>query len=609
MFNNIIYFIIALLIFNISYSAKAPQNSLLFSGTMIALTWVLFAAYCRLSFRKILRRIDGSVLDEGLLTGRYQAQVARLSILAIFLFALDVYLFNLKYWLQLIPGFTFLTALQGISGLSFFFFYLSTIWYCAYPAYADIFRTDMSRGSFILSNVKFNLPILFPWFILSCFYDIIAITPWSGSKVFINRLDGQIIFFTVFLSILMVFMPRFIQYWWGCRPLERSEKERALKDFLHEKRFRYRALLSWPIFEGRMMTAGIMGIVPRYRYILITDSLLEVLSVEELKAVIAHEMGHAKYRHLLFYLLFFVGYMVLSFGLFDLFFFIFAGTPFFTDLLSKGDSQGVNLFYLVLAVPIIFSMFVYFRFVMGFFMRNFERQADLYSASVMGSPQYTVNSLEKIAFFSGKTRNLPSWHHFSIRERVDYLWKTLREPGLFKRHSRFLLVSFVAYLVCLMGLGYFLNFSRTKENLVFDFVEDTIKEELKAQPNSIPLYLNLAMAYQQGGADEKAMEVYEKIIRLDPEQAVALNNLAWLLVTTPEKPLRDKARALELAERAVAVERSPVFLDTLAEAYYVNGQISEAVETIKEALSEAKENHGYYEKQLKKFSGSRQEKG
>jgi len=92
-----------------------------------------------------------------------------------------------------------------------------------------------------------------------------------------------------------------------------------------------------------MMTAGIMGIVPRYRYILVTDSLLETLSLEELKAVLAHEMGHAKYRHLLFYILFFVGYMVLSFGLSDLFasLSIIVDKPFVIgDFIVIGDLRG-----------------------------------------------------------------------------------------------------------------------------------------------------------------------------------------------------------------------------------------------------------------------------
>ncbi|GAG37885.1 unnamed protein product [marine sediment metagenome] len=57
-----------------------------------------------------------------------------------------------------------------------------------------------------------------------------------------------------------------------------------------------------------------------------------------------------------------------------------------------------------------------------------------------------------------------------------------------------------------------------------------------------------------------------------------------------------------LAKRAVELERASIFLDTLAEAYYANGLISEAIETIKEAISLATENIGYYKKQLKKFT-------
>ena len=90
----------------------------------------------------------------------------------------------------------------------------------------------------------------------------------------------------------------------------------------------------------------------------------------------------------------------------------------------------------------------------------------------------------------------------------------------------------------------------------------------------------------------------------DPDQAEALNNLAWLLVTAPDEELRDKKRSLVLAKKAVLLERSSVFLDTLAEAYYVNGFMPEAVKTIEEAIAVATENRGYYEKQLEKFLAS-----
>ncbi|MBU4353037.1 MAG: tetratricopeptide repeat protein, partial [Nanoarchaeota archaeon] len=100
---------------------------------------------------------------------------------------------------------------------------------------------------------------------------------------------------------------------------------------------------------------------------------------------------------------------------------------------------------------------------------------------------------------------------------------------------------------------------------------------------------------------EDAMEAYERIIEIAPNQAVSLNNLAWLLVTAPNEGLRDKARALELAKKAVALERSPVFLDTLAEAFYANGFRQEAVKIIKEAITLETGNTDYYEKQLEKF--------
>jgi tetratricopeptide (TPR) repeat protein len=110
------------------------------------------------------------------------------------------------------------------------------------------------------------------------------------------------------------------------------------------------------------------------------------------------------------------------------------------------------------------------------------------------------------------------------------------------------------------------------------------------------------MVYQRLGKLKEAMETYEKILQLDDSQAVALNNLAWLLVTAPDQNLRNTKRALDLAKRAVALKRSPVFLDTLAEAYYANGLTREAVETIREAISRAEEGVDYYERQLKKFT-------
>lgn len=601
MFNNIIYFIFVLLIFNIPSPGNAAETGFLFCIFGLFATWLVFAGYCRWSFGSLLRRLNQGMTDNGRLAALYHTRVATLSIVAVALFALATFGFEIRFWILNIPGFQRFSALQGVLALSLFFFYLSTVWYFACPSYRIIFQQDIRRGSYVRSNLRLNVPILFPWLVFSFIYDIIDLSPWTGPKGFLNSVQGQIVFFACVLTVLMIFVPGVIQYLWGCKPLEGSEKGRLLEEFLAEKNFRYRALLKWPIFEGRMLTAGIMGIVPRFRYILVTNSLLKALSLDELKGVLAHEMGHARYHHLLFYMLFFVGFVVLSFGLFDLFFYLSYATPFLMEMISEGSKTGISLFYLLLSIPMLLTLLVYFRYVMGFFMRNFERQADLYSAVTMGSPEPAITSLEKIAVLSGRIRDLPSWHHFSIRERVAYLWRTVKDPDLVRRHNRFVLFSFSVYLICLIAAGYFLNFSPLKQQLAYSLLTRELSQQVQKDPNNVTLQENLAVVYQELGKYDEAVETYNRILEIDSNRAVSLNNLAWLLVTAPHERLRDEARALDLAKKAVSLERSPVFLDTLAEAYYVQGFKAEAVAAIREAIAIEKGDTRYYEKQLNKF--------
>jgi tetratricopeptide (TPR) repeat protein len=250
---------------------------------------------------------------------------------------------------------------------------------------------------------------------------------------------------------------------------------------------------------------------------------------------------------------------------------------------------------------VLAGMVVYFRYVMGFFMRHFERQADLYSARSLGSPRPIIDSLEKIAVLSGKIRNLPSWHHFSIKERVEFLWRTSSEPGLAKKHHRFIASAFAVYLVSLVGLGYLLNVSPLKESLLLHWTERSLQRQIEAQPQNVQLYQNLAMVYHTVGKHREAMKTYDRIISLDPGSSLALNNLAWLLATAEDQNLRDERRALVLAKKAVALDRSAMHLDTLAEAYFVNGLIPEAVMTIQEAINLAGNGKAYYERQLRRF--------
>jgi len=101
---------------------------------------------------------------------------------------------------------------------------------------------------------------------------------------------------------------------------------------------------------------------------------------------------------------------------------------------------------------------------------------------------------------------------------------------------------------------------------------------------------------------QKADEAYGRASSLDPDNLHALNNLSWLLATCEDEAYRDPERALSLALKAVEVEEAPYILDTLAESYYVNGMLEEAVRVERRALSLAsREERMVFEKQLRRF--------
>jgi Flp pilus assembly protein TadD len=105
-------------------------------------------------------------------------------------------------------------------------------------------------------------------------------------------------------------------------------------------------------------------------------------------------------------------------------------------------------------------------------------------------------------------------------------------------------------------------------------------------PDSPPQTMAEVFAYKGtilkvGG---EAADAFEKAILLDPSQASALNNLAWLLATSDEERLRNPRRAVELAQRACRLmPHVSAFRGTLAVAFAASGGNSEAEEALAEA--------------------------
>jgi tetratricopeptide (TPR) repeat protein len=250
------------------------------------------------------------------------------------------------------------------------------------------------------------------------------------------------------------------------------------------------------------------------------------------------------------------------------------------------------------------TLVIYFRYVFGYFMRNCERQADLYAFDLLGTSMWLVSSLEKIAVYSGQSHDRPSWHHFSIRQRIDFLGRCEADRRMIVRHDRKLrrsIMLFMGGLMCIGYVGYAINFGEMGKTLNKHFLQKVIVKELERNPQDARLYSMLGSIYYQDKAYRHATEAYERSLELAPHDPEALNNLAWLYATCEETEFQEPAKALVYAIHAAALKPIPHILDTLAETYYVNGLHEKAVVTIKEALAMQPQDRAYYESQLRKF--------
>ncbi len=606
MFGNFIFFIVALLIYSTFQPSEqtnfTPLNTLILFFTLT----LLFFLFSKRQFKRIVRLSkthNHHVLDQ-----RFSSSMMRQSILAIVLFAADIYGLNISSFFSRIEIFQSIPTLEAVIFLALFIGYLAIIWSNAHEAYQCIYRSDLSRKAYVKSNIAFSVPILLPWLLLSGISDLILALPFELPGKILSSPEGEIAYFLFFLFAVALLGPLIIQKMWRCRPLEDGFSRRQIENLCYRANIKYADILYWPIFGGRMITAGVMGLVSRFRYILVTEALLSILNPEELDAVIAHEVGHVKKHHLFFYLFFFIGYMVIAYATFDLIvYLIIFSEPVYRFLFTTGVNRTTVTTGL-LSLAIIVNFLIYFRFLFGYFMRNFERQADAFVYTLFTNATPLISTFEKIVAVSGQSPEKPNWHHFSIHERVGFLKRCELDRSWIKRHDKKVRISILTFLTAmvLVGIGgYQLNFGQTGKYLNEKFFETAIKNEISHNhENNGELYGMLGDLYFGRNSFKQAATAYQTALDKLPESAIVLNNFAWLLSTCEDTDIRDHKRALVLASKAAAMEKAPHIMDTLAESLFVNGRIREAVQAATTALDLAKTNRTYYKGQLEKFQAA-----
>jgi tetratricopeptide (TPR) repeat protein len=137
-----------------------------------------------------------------------------------------------------------------------------------------------------------------------------------------------------------------------------------------------------------------------------------------------------------------------------------------------------------------------------------------------------------------------------------------------------------------------------------------LTKAIEINPKHAIAYSNRGNVWEKKRNYDKAVVDYTRAIEIDPKFSVAYNNLAWLMATCPDGRFRDGKRAVELAEKAVALGDAGSILDTLAAAYAEAGRFQEAIKTQERVITKCKKagetkDLPEYEEQLSSYKAGK----
>ncbi|MCA9289397.1 MAG: M48 family metalloprotease [Phycisphaerales bacterium] len=221
---------------------------------------------------------------------------------------------------------------------------------------------------------------------------------------------------TVGFIAALALMPAVQRRIWDTVRLEHGPLLGLINDLLATARVRLRRIMVWRT-RGLTANAAVLGVVPRFRYMIFTDALLEGMTGDEVGAVAAHEIGHVKHHHIP-WLLAGMGAVLLLIGEIAARWAVASG-------MGDGAAELVALgAALAIGLPI-----------MGWISRRFEWQADAFAAALLSrvrerqgvpeargvidqaSARLVAQALLRVARLNGADPAARSWRHGSINLR------------------------------------------------------------------------------------------------------------------------------------------------------------------------------------------------
>jgi STE24 endopeptidase len=255
------------------------------------------------------------------------------------------------------------------------------LWWAQYPAdnalRAKRLLIDFDNGaqlfrppplwSYLMSQLR--LQVLFtaiPILLILLMHDIMVLVLWRGFNINVDKSPAEgLVTFASALAIFLV-VPEVLVRVLPTQVLPRSALRDRMEAMCRAHNLPFRDILIWRT-ENRVANALVMGVTPRFRYVLLSDLLLEEMNDEQIEAVFAHELGHIVHRHMIWYLVFLMG-LVLILAL-------------LADALNY-QFGNVRLLPSWLPADLVGALLGFAGFVVafGYVSRRFERQADVFAA-------------------------------------------------------------------------------------------------------------------------------------------------------------------------------------------------------------------------------------
>jgi Zn-dependent protease with chaperone function len=181
------------------------------------------------------------------------------------------------------------------------------------------------------------------------------------------------------VPVLLLLMPLLLKPLLGLKPMPPGPVRDRLESLAKRLNFRCTDFLLWHT-HGAAVNAMIAGLLPRARYVVFTDRILEDLPPEELDAVFGHEIGHAKHGHLWLY----AAFLTLSLSVLAALMMFLAQQIDATGVFERPENKAwLKEYETWLALPPVALVASYLFVVFGALSRRCERQADVFGCKAV----------------------------------------------------------------------------------------------------------------------------------------------------------------------------------------------------------------------------------